>query len=59
MAKEPIGRIVRCPRCNAKAMAIVPKNSHIVRCEENSDGKVGVNCMDCGEKFVAYFRTDT
>lgn len=57
MAKGPVGKWVNCPECNAIAYAIITENSEIVDDEEMADGRVWVNCHDCGERFLAYYRT--
>jgi uncharacterized protein with PIN domain len=56
MSEPPKGQITRCPECNAEAMAIIPQNSFLIKSEENADGKVWVNCRECGERFLAYFQ---
>lgn len=58
MNGRPGGKIVSCPECGEVAYAIVPKESEVVEAEENADGKVWVNCRNCGEQFLVYYRTD-
>lgn len=56
MPGDPVGADVRCPSCGAEAIAIIPSDSELVDREAESDGKVRVNCAECGELFLAYFR---
>lgn len=56
MPGDPIGIDVRCPSCDAQAIAIIPEDGELVDREEDSDGKVRVNCPECGTLFLAHFR---
>lgn len=58
MPREPKGDWVTCPDCGAEAVAVLPPHGVLVEDEERADGKVWVNCRACGERFLAYFRTD-
>jgi len=56
MSEPPGGQTTRYPECNAKAYAIIPQNSFLIKSEENANGKVWVNCRGFGERFLAYFQ---
>lgn len=58
MANGPAGKQVICPECGADAIAIVPKKSEVVEEAAGADGKVLVNCRNCGERFPVHFRVD-
>lgn len=60
MSDAPVGRPTTCPACNADVMAIIPeKNGVLVDDEENADGKVWVNCHNCGERFLRHYRIES
>lgn len=56
---NPTGKLVTCPSCNADVYAIVPKATTIVDGDETVDGKVWVNCLDCQNRFLVYYQTNT
>lgn len=58
MNDRPVGKDVPCPECDEFASAIVPKGSEIVEEGDGFDGKVWVNCLNCGARFLVYYRTD-
>lgn len=47
-----------CPDCETEAVAVLPPDGVLVRDEGDADGKVWVNCRECRERFLTYFRTD-
>ena len=57
MVNPPGGVGVICPVCGSSARAIVPQGSDFVEEEEQADGKVWVNCKECGERFLVHYRT--
>lgn len=58
MSGSPVGTRVRCPECNAPTIAITPSDSEITEQEEEADGSVWVNCTECGERSLVYYRTE-
>lgn len=58
MSRPPTGSYVPCPDCEARATAIVPANAEIVADEAVADGKVWVDCLECGGRFLVHFRSD-
>lgn len=58
-ADDPVAKRVRCPSCNEMAFAIVPAGVAIAEDEEGADGKVWVNCGECSNQFLVYYRNDT
>lgn len=57
MSEPPTGTEIQCPECDAKTTAIIPVDSVIVADEADADGKVWVDCLECGGRFKVYFRT--
>lgn len=59
MTGPPIGVWTTCPQCNTDTVAIIPVESGtIVEQTNDPDGKVRVNCNECGEQFFRYYRAD-
>lgn len=59
MTEPPVGVWTTCPRCDAETIAIIPEeNGTIVEQTNDPDGKVRVNCVECGEQFFCYYRAD-
>lgn len=52
----PKGATTICPNCGSQAIAMIPAQTKLVDDRERSDGTVRVNCMECTERFRAYFR---
>lgn len=55
MSRQPTGRWVHCPECDALAMAVVPRSSELVADRDRADGKVAASCRDCGEQFYVHY----
>ena len=58
MGRGPRGERVDCPECGNSTIAIIPPDGSVVEDEETADGKVWVNCWDCGAQFLAHYRKD-
>lgn len=58
MGRGAHGERVDCPECGHSTIAIVPPDSSVIKGEDDADGKVRVNCWECGAQFHAYFRKD-
>lgn len=59
MVSGPKTQWVACRRCGAETVAVLPPDSDIVEDTDRSDGKVWVNCWDCGERFLVRYRIQT
>lgn len=56
MQNRPIGGWTNCPDCGSESVAVIPPATELVADEEDADGKVWVNCWECDERFLAYYR---
>lgn len=59
MTNGPETQWVTCQDCGAETVAVIPAASNVVDDADRSDGKVWVNCWDCGERFLVHYRTGT
>ncbi|MFC7138515.1 hypothetical protein ACFQMA_01540 [Halosimplex aquaticum] len=51
---KPIGKLVTCLQCDSDAHAIVLRKTVIVSQDAETDGKVWVDCFDCGNGFLVH-----
>jgi len=59
VSEPPKSEWVRCPECNAQAVALIPRDSTTVEDKDESDGKARVNCPECGNHFLVLFKSRT
>lgn len=59
VSEPPKSKWVRCPECDAYAVALIPQNSTVVENQDESDGKVGVDCPECGHEFRVLYQLET